>query len=114
MAAKLRVVEYVREDGTCPYRNWFESLDAHAAAQVATAMYRLRAGNTSNVKWFAGIGERVINWGPGYRVYLAADGPALILLLGGGTKRTQVQDVPRALRLGSEYKARKAQRRRAI
>ena len=108
MTAIVRVVEYVRENGACPYRRWFESLDAHAAAQVATAVYRLRAGNTSNVKWFAGIGERIINWGPGYRVYIAADGPTLILLLGGGTKRTQPVNIAEAVRLHAEYKARKA------
>jgi putative component of toxin-antitoxin plasmid stabilization module len=63
----MRVVEYIREDGACPYRRWFESLDAQAAAKVGTARYRLRAGNVSNVKWFAGIGERIIDWGPGCR-----------------------------------------------
>jgi putative addiction module killer protein len=112
MTAIIRVVEYVREDGSCPYRRWFESLDVQAAAKVDTAMYRLRAGNTSNVKWFAGIGERIIDWGAGYRVYLVQEGASLILLLGGGTKRTQSADIARALELRREYKSRKAQRRR--
>ena len=39
--------------------------------------------------WFDGIGEYVINWGPGYRVYLAKDGDTLIILFGGGTTRGQ-------------------------
>ena len=112
MTAIIRVVEYVREDGSCPYRRWFESLDAQAAAKVDTAMYRLRAGNVSNVKWFAGIGERIIDWGAGYRVYLVQEGASLILLLGGGTKRTQSADIARALELRREYKSRKARRRR--
>jgi DNA-binding phage protein len=47
----------------------------------------MELGNTSNVKWFAGIGEYVIDWGPGYRIYLAKDGESLIVLFGGGTKR---------------------------
>jgi putative addiction module killer protein len=112
MMPALRVEEYVREDGSNPYRRWFESLPAQAAAKVATAVYRLGLGNTSNVKWFAGIGERVIDWGPGYRVYLAREGTALILLLGGGTKRSQRSDVQRAVALHAEYKARKAEARR--
>ena len=112
MMPALRVEEYVREDGSSPYRRWFESLPAQAAAKVATAVYRLGLGNTSNVKWFAGIGEQVIDWGPGYRVYLAKEGPALILLLGGGTKRTQRSDVQRAVALHAECKARKAEARR--
>jgi putative component of toxin-antitoxin plasmid stabilization module len=35
---------------------------------VVTATLRLELGNTSNVKWFAGIGEYVFDWGPGYRI----------------------------------------------
>src|SRR5262245_58314080 len=89
----IRVEECVREDGSIPYRRWFDSLDPQAAARVATATYRIEQGNLSNVKWFAGIGEYVIDWGPGYRVYLARDGASLILLFGGGTKRSQRADV---------------------
>ena len=63
----VRVEEYIRPDGTNPYRLWFEALDAQAAAKVVTAKLRIQLGNTSSVKWFAGIGELVINWGPGYR-----------------------------------------------
>ncbi len=109
----LRVEEYVRDDGSSPYRRWFESLSAPAAARVAAAVYRLGLGNTSRVKWFAGIGERIIDWGPGYRIYLARNGTSLIVLLIGGTKRSQRADVERALALHAEYKARKAAARRA-
>ena len=101
----IRVEEYVRQDGTSPFREWFDRLDAVAAAKVSTAVMRLTLGNTSNVKWFSGIGEYVINWGPGYRVYLAKDGAALIILFTGGTKRQQQADIKRALALHAEFKA---------
>jgi putative addiction module killer protein len=68
----------------------------------------MELGNTSNVKWFAGIGEYVIDWGPGYRIHLAMDGDGLIVLFGGGTKRRQQSDIERAKVLHAEYKARKA------
>ncbi len=103
----ISVVEYVREDDSSPYQVWFDTLDAQAAAKVATAKLRLELGNTSNVKWFAGIGECVIDWGPGYRIYLAKDGVALIILFGGGTKKGQQADIDRAKALHEEYKARK-------
>ena len=110
----LRVEEYLREDGSNPYKQWFDSLDARAAAKVATATLRLELGNTSRVKWFDGMGEYVIDWGPGYRIYLARDGEALIVLFGGGTKRGQQRDIERAKALLAEYKARKkAQLRKA-
>ena len=103
----LRVEEYVRHDGTSPFRQWFDRLDPLAAAKITTAVMRLTLGNTSNVKWFSGIGEYVINWGPGYRVYLAKEGTALIILFTGGTKRRQQADIDRALALYAEFKARK-------
>src|SRR5580693_8722135 len=105
---KIRVEEYVRPDGSSPYADWFDGLDAQAAAKVATAKLRMELGNTSNVKWFSGIGEYVIDWGPGYRIYLAKDGNALIVLFGGGTKRRQQADIDRAVALHMEYKSRKA------
>jgi putative addiction module killer protein len=67
----------------------------------------MELGNTSSVKWFAGIGEYVIDLGPGYRIYLAKDGETLMVLFGGGTKRRQQADMDRALALHAEYKARK-------
>ena len=103
----FRVEEFVREDGSVPYRRWFDSLDPQATTRVATAVYRMEQGNLSNVKWFAGIGEYVIDWGPGYRVYLAKDGESLIILFGGGTKRDQRADIERAKALWQEYKRRK-------
>jgi putative addiction module killer protein len=102
-----RVEEYLREDGSSPYKAWFDSLDPRAAAKVTTAKLRLELGNTSSVKWFDGMGEFVIDWGPGYRIYLAKDGEKLIVLFGGGTKRGQQRDIDRAKDLFAEYKVRK-------
>ncbi|ATE60076.1 type II toxin-antitoxin system RelE/ParE family toxin [Thauera sinica] len=104
---KIRLEEYIREDGTNPYQAWFNGLDAQAAAKVTVAKARLELGNTSNVKWFRGIGEYVIDWGPGYRVYLAQDGERLLILLGGSTKKEQQRAIDQAVLLHDEYKARK-------
>jgi putative addiction module killer protein len=108
----MRVEEYVREDGSNPFRAWFDRLDSQAAAKVATAVMRLATRNTSNVKWFGGIGEYRIDRGPGYRIYLAQDGTRLIVLFGGGTKRRQQADVARAKELHAEYRARKTATKR--
>jgi putative addiction module killer protein len=103
----MKVQEYVREDGSNPYQQWFDSLDAIAAAKVTVAKSRLELGNTSSVKWFGGIGEYRIDWGPGYRIYLAQDGKQLIILFGGGTKQNQQSDINQAIELYQEYKRRK-------
>jgi len=109
----IRVEEYIRPDGTNPYKTWFDRLDAQAAAKIVTAKLRMELGHTSSIKWFAGLGEYVIDWGPGYRIYLAKDGDALIVLFGGGTKRRQQMDIDRARALHAEYKARKSVRQAA-
>ena len=80
----IKVEEYLREDGSSPYKEWFDALDVQAAAKVVTAKFRLEQGNTSSVKWFDGLGAYVIDWGPGYRVYLAKDGDTLVV---NNTKR---------------------------
>ena len=104
---KRRLEEYVREDGGNPYQKWFNGLDAQAAAKVTVAKARLELGNTSNLEWFRGIGEYKIDWGPGYRIYLAKEGDTLIILFGGSTKKDQQKAIDQAVALHDEYKARK-------
>jgi putative addiction module killer protein len=104
---KIEIKEYIREDGSNPYQAWFDGLNAQAAAKITVAKARLELGNTSAIKWFRGIGECVIDWGPGYRIYLAKDGDALIILFGGGTKKGQQRAIDQAVALHDEYKARK-------
>ena len=72
------VQEYIRKDGSCLFRSWFDDLDVQASAKVATAIVRLELGNLSNVKWIGGgLGEYRIGWGPGYRLYFGRDGDLL-------------------------------------
>lgn len=104
---KIRLEEYIRENGSNPYQRWFNGLDSHAAAKVTVAKARLELGNTSNVVWFRGIGECKIDWGPGYRIYLAKEGAALIILFGGSSKKDQQKAIDQAIALHDEYKARK-------
>ncbi len=78
-----------------------------AAAKVTTAKLRLQQGNLSNVKWFSGIGEYRIDWGPGYRIYLGRDGKEILILLGGGIKKGQQLDIKRAIKLWDSYRIRK-------
>jgi putative addiction module killer protein len=84
----MRVLEYLTEEGKSPFGEWFDSLNAQAAAKVTTAFVRLRQGNTSNVKSLGGgVQEYKIDWGPGYRIYFGYDGQTLVILVGGGTKK---------------------------
>ncbi|MBX9669066.1 MAG: hypothetical protein K2X93_15685 [Candidatus Obscuribacterales bacterium] len=104
----MRIEEYLLEDGSSPYKKWFDSLDPQAAAKVTVAKLRMERGLVSAIKWFEGVGEYRIDWGPGYRIYLAQDGDDLIILFGGGVKKRQNNDIEEAKRLHQEYKSRKA------
>ncbi len=104
------VQEYIRADQSNPFRRWFDGLDIQAAGLVAKAILKMKQGNTSHIKPLGGISEYVIDWGPGYRIYLAQEGATLILLFGGGTKKRQQADIDRARWLYREYKQQKKAR----
>jgi putative addiction module killer protein len=103
-----QIKELLLADGDSPFGEWFGSLEAVAAAKVRVAVSRMEQGNLSNVEWFRGIGECKIDWGPGLRIYLAKDGLKIIILIGGGTKKRQQQDIDKAMALWEDYKRRKA------
>jgi putative addiction module killer protein len=100
--------ELLLEDGSSPYADWFNDLLADVAAKVVTAKLRMQLGNLSNVEWFRGIGEYKIDFGAGWRIYLAKDGTQIIILLGGGSKKRQQVDIDEAVSLWNAYKQRKA------
>lgn len=100
--------EYETEGGRSPFGEWFEDLDAQAAAKVTTALTRLAQDNTSKVKGVgSGVFELKIDFGPGYRVYFGKDGPEIVILLGGGTKKKQQRDIEDAHDCWQDYKNRK-------
>ena len=104
----IEVREYLAADGSSPYRKWFNGLNAQAAAKVAIATTRIEQGNLSNARGVgAGLHEYRIDFGPGYRVYFGRDGDHLVILLGGGTKKRQPEDIRRAQALWADYKRRK-------
>ena len=106
----ITVREYLDEAGASPFAEWFERLNALAAAKVASALYRLEQGNFSTVNGVGGgVFECKINFGPGYRVYFGKDGEEMVILLGGGSKRRQSTDISAALACWQEYKRRKRQ-----
>jgi putative addiction module killer protein len=108
----VAVREYLDDHGRSPFGRWFEELDAQAAARVATALVRLGQGNFSNVKGIgSGVFEYRLDVGPGYRVYFGKDGATLVILLAGGTKRRQQQDIADAQTRWEDYKDRKRKAR---
>ena len=86
------------------FSNWLRKLsDNHARARIQIRIRRLSLGNFGDVK---PVGESVselrIDYGPGYRVYLQRRGNLLVLLLAGGSKKTQQADIAKAKKLAKE------------
>ena len=88
---------------TAEFMQWHAALtDQRAAEKIAQRIVRLQAGLFGDVKFFHGIGELRIDFGPGYRVYFVRRGDVLVILLCGGDKARQRQDIGRALALAKE------------
>jgi putative addiction module killer protein len=104
----IHVREYLDIQGRSPWAEWFAALDARAASKVTIAVYRIGTGNFSNMKGVgAGVMERVIDWGPGYRIYLARDGDTVVVLLGGSSKKRQQEAIEQARDRWADYRRRK-------
>ena len=102
----IAVLEYVDETNKSPFADWFETLDATSAAKVTVALKRMELGNFSNVQGVGGgVFEYRLHSGPGLRVYFGR-GDALVVLLGGGTKKQQQADIAKARGLWGEYRQR--------
>ena len=86
---------------TDTYARWFRRLrDREAQSRIANRVRRLSEGNPGDVAPVGGgVSEMRINYGPGYRVYYVQRGQQLIILLAGGDKDTQPQDIDRARHL---------------
>ena len=89
---------------TDAYSRWFNDLrDRQAHARINARIRRLSLGNPGDVKPVGGgVSEMRIDYGPGYRVYFAHSGQTLVVLLAGGDKHTQSEDIKTALKLARE------------
>jgi putative addiction module killer protein len=103
----VTLLEYLDAHGANPYRAWFDGLDAQVAARIAIAQTRLALGNFSSVKGVgSGVFEVRLDFGPGYRIYFGKDGDKLVILLAGGTKKRQQDDIQTAHLRWQDYKKR--------
>ena len=86
---------------TDTFAKWIDGLsDLRARARILVRIERLAVGNPGDVKPVGeSISEMRIDYGPGYRVYYKKTGQTIVVLLAGGSKRTQSKDIKTAQRL---------------
>ncbi len=110
--AEIEVRSYVDRNGRVPFHTWLASLDTQAQAKITIALSRLARGNRSHVKGVGGgVAELKLDWGPGYRIYFGQDGQTLVILLAGGSKKRQGDDIATAKTRWTDYIERKTRRR---
>lgn len=104
----MDVRQYQTVDGRTPIAEWLRRIgDVSTRSRIVARLDRLCVGLLGDWKSIGGgIYELRIDAGPGYRVYYARDGAAIILLLCGGDKSSQLRDIGRAHDYWKDYQAR--------
>ena len=102
---KQTIVIYEGKNGKSPFWQWLTKLrDKKGRAVIKARIERLRLGNFGNCRTVgSGIEELKIYFCPGYRVYFGKDSDRIVILLCGGDKSTQKDDIILAKQLWREY-----------
>jgi putative addiction module killer protein len=105
---ELNVEYYETRAGTSPFRKWRQGIrDAKARQALDARITRFRTGNLGASRSVGeGVCESRIDLGPGYRIYYGIDGEMIVLLC-GGDKSTQDEDIRRAKSFWEDYKGAK-------
>ncbi len=102
---ELRMFEL--DDGTVPFSEWMDSVASNPIYDVVmNRLDRVEEGNLGDHKGVgAGVVELIIDYGPGYRVYIGQDGRDFVILLIGGDKKSQKSDIKTAKEYWRSYNA---------
>lgn len=106
MESKPRRLEpFIHAGGRQPFWEWLNPLkDKNGKFAILDRLERVRNGNFGDCERYGPITELRIHVGPGYRVYLGEDGPMLVILLAGGSKKSQKRDFKDAYELWKIYR----------
>jgi putative addiction module killer protein len=96
---------YVTADARIPFDEWYFSLrDSKTQYKIDARLERVSIGNLGDYRSVGeGVCELRIKYGPGYRIYFGQIGTTIVLLLCGGDKSTQEQDINKAKEYWAEY-----------
>lgn len=97
---------YQTANGREPFTEWFESIrNRETQDRIQKRLDRLALGNLGDCRTVGGgVFELRVHFGAGYRVYFGEVDNTIVLLLCGGDKSSQTQDIERAKNYWREYK----------
>ena len=106
--ATPREAKFFKENGSEPVKEWLAELKRKGkhveVSQINTRIQRASQGNLGSHRFLAGnLGELKIDYGAGYRVYFGLDGDTFLILLSGGTKQDQQEDIKLAEARWKQY-----------
>jgi putative addiction module killer protein len=106
MVKKIKI-KYLEENGHSPFLTWMLHLkDGLAKGIILKRLNRIRQGNFGVTRSLgSGIHELKINYGPGYRLYFGYENQTVVILLMGGIKRSQFQDIYKAKDFWERYRS---------
>jgi len=102
------IQNYLTAEGRSPFEEWLDSLrDTKGRVKIDNRLRRIQLGNLGDYRSVGqGVFELRINYGPGYRVYFGQMGTTIVVLLCGGDKSTQAQDIRNAQEYWRDYERR--------
>lgn len=103
----IKIIIYATDTKREPYSDWEDNLDKMTQAIIKNRLDRVRIGNFGDAKRIEsgnGIWELRIDYGPGYRIYFGKKGTTIVILLTGGSKRSQNRDIQKAKQYWLECK----------
>jgi putative addiction module killer protein len=106
----MEIRHYLTASGLDVFQSWLDGLkDVKARVAILRRIDRIAKGNFGDHKFLRdGVSEVRVDLGAGYRVYYGKHGETLVLLLCGGSKRTQAADIARAVEFWVDYRRRRA------
>jgi putative addiction module killer protein len=106
-ATPKTLIDYETTSGNCPIREWLDDLDFTITARIEARLKRVALGNYGDVKPVGqGVSELRLKFGSGYRVYFSQHGEEIIVLLCGGDKGSQTDDIETAKSYWADFKRR--------
>lgn len=105
MPTTKHVIVYRDPAGKEPFSDWLANLrDAKTRSRILSRLLRVESGNYGDCRSLKdGVFELRFAFGAGYRVYFGEDGDTVVVLLCGGDKSSQGQDIAKAKTCWKEY-----------